>query len=47
MARFLYGVLALAKNVKDDFIILFSYLEKNQIWLNCLLDDDHFHYITK
>jgi hypothetical protein len=44
--RFLYWVLA--KNVEDAETFLLSYpIIYSQIWLNCLLDDCHFSYVTK
>jgi hypothetical protein len=40
--------LAITKNIEgglDSFI--FSYMIYNQIWLNLVMDDGHFGYITK
>jgi hypothetical protein len=33
--------------MKDASTFLFSYIVYSQIWLNCLLDNRHFSYITK
>jgi len=48
IARFLWKVQKVAKNIQGFwFFFLLSYLVCDQIWLNHLMDDHHFSYITK
>jgi hypothetical protein len=43
----IFSITFLAKTVKDAQTFLLSYPDYSQIWLNFLMDDHHFSYMTK
>jgi len=46
-SSYVYDRFQYTKNIEESYFFFTFILVCSQIWLNCLMDDHHFNYITK